>query len=41
MTGARPVSPAVSAEEFARTYEACKNCPLCQADLRHPPPENY
>jgi kynurenine formamidase len=22
MTGARPVSPAVSAEEFARTYEA-------------------
>jgi kynurenine formamidase len=25
MTGARPVSPAVSAGEFARTYEACKN----------------
>src|SRR5262249_51333144 len=25
MTGARPASPAVSAAEFARTYEACKN----------------
>ena len=25
MTGARPASPAVSAGEFARTYEACKN----------------
>ena len=25
MTGARPASPAVSAEEFARTDEACKN----------------